>query len=54
MKLSGIDFDWVLIDELVDLKCYKQPVKCQCDGEVLGPCPGVQTCPYSGEGEEDE
>lgn len=28
--------------------------RCQCDGEHLGPCPGVELCPYSGLGAEDE
>lgn len=32
----------------------RRVIRCQCDGESVGPCPGPLNCPYSGLGPEEE
>lgn len=44
-------------DEVDELRRRRES-KCQCEGEVVGPCPGPLVCPNSGlapdEDEEEE
>lgn len=43
-----------ILPEPDDNPAPRRALRCQCDGEAVGPCPGPLNCPYSGETDDND